>query len=95
MTYPQSNAINGDVVHLLQRFPSNANTCASIYLDTTEDESKSVLHEEDHHQGMARTHKLKDGSIYFFLSHSVIGGQGRLFHTKRGRPHPVISQVCP
>jgi hypothetical protein len=25
---------------------------------------------EDHHQGLARTHKLSDGSIYFFLAHS-------------------------
>jgi hypothetical protein len=27
---------------------------------------------QSHHQGLARTHKLSDGSIYFFLSHSMI-----------------------
>jgi hypothetical protein len=82
MTYPQSHPIVDTPENLLQRIAANQNACTSIYLDTTQDESKSILHETDHHQGLARTHKLSDGSIYYFLSHSVIGGQGKLmqFH---------------
>jgi hypothetical protein len=78
MIYPQSHAILSNPMSLLQNVAANPGACTSIYLDTTKDESKSILNEENHHQGLARTHKLSDGSVYFFLSHSVIGGQGKL-----------------
>ncbi len=43
---------------------------------------------EDHHQGLARTHKLSDGSIYFFLSHSETdtGDQGSLSQYRNAAP---------
>jgi hypothetical protein len=28
---------------------------------------------EDHHQALARSHKLSDGSVYFFLTQSEVG----------------------
>jgi hypothetical protein len=86
MIYPQSHAIISDPVSLLQNMAANPALCTSIYLDTTHAESKSIFHEENHHQGLARTHKLSDGSVYFFLSHSVIGGQGRLMQFRYNGP---------
>ena len=55
MIYPQSHAIISDPATLLQSMAANPGACTSIYLDTTQDESKSILHEKDHHQGLART----------------------------------------
>lgn len=55
---------------------ANASQCASIYLDTQERHSNDSWippwgdEGEDHHQGIARTHRLSDGSVFFFLSHS-------------------------
>jgi hypothetical protein len=86
MIYPQSHAIMSDPMSLLQNMAANPGACTSLYLDTTQDESKSIFHEEDHHQGLARTHKLSDGSVYFFLSHSVIGGQGKLMQFRYNGP---------
>ena len=86
MIYPQSYAIVSDPESLLQNMAANPVACTSIYLDTTQDESKSIFHEENHHQGLARTHKLSDGSVYFFLSHSVIGGQGKIMQFRYSGP---------
>jgi hypothetical protein len=86
MVYPQSHAIMSDPVSLLQSIPPNPSACTSIYLDTTENESKDHLNEECHHQGLARTHKLSDGSVYFFVSHSTIGGQGKLMQFRYTGP---------
>jgi hypothetical protein len=43
---------------------------------------------EDHHQGLARSHKLSDGSVYFFLTHSEVGEgeQGSLSSYRFGGP---------
>jgi hypothetical protein len=86
MIYPQSHAIMSDPVSLLQSIAPSPAACTSIYLDTTQDESKDHLNEENHHQGLARTHKLSDGSVYFFLSHSTIGGQGKLMQFRYTGP---------
>jgi hypothetical protein len=83
MTFPQSNPIKGDISFHLQALAANKKNCASIYLDTTENESSGG---ENHHQGLARTHKLKDGSIYFFLAHSNIGGGGKLMQFRYDGP---------
>jgi hypothetical protein len=40
MIYPQSHAINNDPVSILQNIAANPAACTSIYLDTTEAESK-------------------------------------------------------
>ncbi|MGB7871596.1 MAG: hypothetical protein WBM01_25600 [Mycobacterium sp.] len=89
MIYPQSHAIMSDPASLLQSMAANPGACTSIYLDTTEDEKEGFLGlsgGENHHQGLARTHKLSDGSVYFFLSHSMIGGQGKLMQFRYTGP---------
>ena len=47
---------------------------ASFYLDTVEGMSNDFwsTEGEDHHQGLARLHRLSDGSIHFFLTHSEL-----------------------
>jgi hypothetical protein len=49
-----------------------------LWLDTPESQSGGLGQGENHHQGLARSHKLSNGDIYFFLSHSEIGGTGNL-----------------
>jgi hypothetical protein len=46
------------------------------------------LGRENHHQGLAWSHKLSDGSVYFFLTHSDVddGGQGSLSAYRFGGP---------
>src|ERR1700754_4831201 len=83
MIFPQSNPIKGDISFHLQALAANKGNCASMYLDTTDDESSGG---ENHHQGLARTHKLKDGSIYFFLAHSNIGDKGKLMQFRYHGP---------
>ena len=43
MIYPQSHAIHGDPASLLQNMAANPAACGSIYLDTTQAESKSIF----------------------------------------------------
>ncbi len=84
--YPQSNALDRPVFEALSAF---AHDCVSIFLDDTQNECGGCFdggssccladvccNEEDHHQGIARTPELSDGSIYFFLSHSGVQGRG-------------------
>jgi hypothetical protein len=54
-----------------------AANCTSIYLDTVEGMKKRAgleLSDREHHQGLARTHKHRDGSVTFFLSHAEFDG---------------------
>ena len=84
--YPQSTALRRLVFDELNAFAHN---CVSIFLDDTQGECGGCFdggsscclgdvccNEEDHHQGLARTPALSDGSIYFFLSHSGVQGVG-------------------
>lgn len=79
IVYPQSNALAKPLCHELHAFGD----CVSMFLDTPDaqcggcnDDCCGALgqccKEEDHHQGLARTPALSDGSIYFFLSQSGI-----------------------
>jgi hypothetical protein len=68
--YPQSNPTARDIITELDAVAANQRQCTSCYLDTVQSMSHGG---EDHHQGLARTQKLSDGSIYFFLSHSHVG----------------------
>ncbi len=95
--YPQSNALGRLVFDELNAFAHN---CVSIFLDDTQNECGGCFdggssccladvccNEEDHHQGLARTPELSDGSIYFFLSHSGVqgvGDTGRLMQFRYG-----------
>lgn len=81
--YPQSNATAVPISSALDAVAANSSACTSVYLDTVENMSNDGWFSregDDHHQGLARTHKLSDGAIYFFLSHSELddGDQGML-----------------
>jgi hypothetical protein len=79
--YPQSHATARPIRVELESVAQNMDLCSSIYLDTVRGMSNPFHTEEgDHHQGLARSHKLADGSVYFFLTHSETdeGDQGSL-----------------
>jgi hypothetical protein len=73
--YPQSHATAQPIRDELAALVRNRGRCSSIYLDTVEGMSNNFPYTEgeDHHQGLARSHKLTDGSVYFFLAHSEVG----------------------
>jgi hypothetical protein len=87
--YPQSHATRNGILEDLAAVAALQSACTSFYLDTTDSMSRSRLGDlgdigtsmgEDHHQGLARSHVLSDGSIYWFLSDSRVeqGGHGTL-----------------
>jgi hypothetical protein len=87
--YPQSFATAGTLDDVLDGVVANQETAASLYLDTKEEHSNPLFTEgEDHHQGLARTHRLRDGSISFFLTHSEMddGDQGQLMQFRYDGP---------
>jgi hypothetical protein len=93
--YPQSNTIRRSIRQELRAIEENKDKCASFYLDTLEGHSNPCIFGDplcvegkDHHQGLARTHRLSDGSIYFFLSHSETdtGDKGHLMHFRYSGP---------
>jgi hypothetical protein len=88
--YPQSHATARPVREELAAVAQNKDRCSSIYLDTVEGMSDDFPYTEgaDHHQGLARSHKLADGSVYFFLTHSETddGDQGSLSSYRFGGP---------
>ena len=50
-----------------------------FYLDTVESMSNDgIIHDAEHHQGLARSHILSDGSIAWFLSHAETDSGGSL-----------------
>ena len=71
-SYPQSHPTAYDIRRELEAIAENRRHCASFYLDTVEGMSNDFVSSEgeDHHQGLARTHRLSDDSVCFFLSHS-------------------------
>jgi hypothetical protein len=97
--YPRSNALGAPLLDELAAF---AHGCVSIFLDDSQNECGGCFdggssccladiccNEEDHHQGLARTQQLSDGSIYFFLSHSGVqgpGDTGRIMQFRYGGP---------
>jgi hypothetical protein len=68
--YPQSHATARPIREELAAVAQNKDRCSSIYLDTVEGMSDDFPYTEgaDHHQGLARSHKLADGSVYFSSS---------------------------
>jgi hypothetical protein len=76
--YPQSNALARPLDQELNAF-AHATNCVTFYLDTDQSQScdfPCIAESEDHHQGLARTQELSDGSIYWFLSHSGVDDPG-------------------
>jgi hypothetical protein len=88
--YPRSNQTRRTIVEELHAIAANRDRCSSVYLDTRESHSNDFLSTEgeEHHQGLARTHQLSDGSIYFFLSHSETdsGDKGNLMQFRYSGP---------
>jgi hypothetical protein len=93
--FPQSNPLRGSVREALRAIEENKDKCASFYLDTLAGHSNPCfpadplcVEGKDHHQGLARTHRLSDGSIYFFLSHSETdtGDKGHLMQFRYSGP---------
>src|SRR5438034_3745356 len=82
--YPQSNALIGDIKDALDNVAANRSNCSRFYLDTVESMSSGG---DNHHQALARTHRLSDGSIYFFLAHSDLdSGRGILAQFRYSGP---------
>lgn len=83
--YPGSRYTRAPILDMINGIVANRSNAASMYLDTIENMSSE---EDDHHQGIARTHKLSDGSIYFFLTHSETdsGDQGKIGTYRYGDP---------
>jgi hypothetical protein len=66
---------------------ANSDRCTSCYLDTIQAMSNILwTGDDDHHQGLARTHRLSDGSVYFFLAHSELDGKGSLSQYRYAGP---------
>ncbi len=95
--YPQSNATARSLADELDGLVANRDLCTRFYLDTKREHRNPGwdwgpidLRTEglDHHQGLARTHRLTDGSIYFFLTHSEMdpGEQGQLMQFRYAGP---------
>jgi hypothetical protein len=82
--YPQSHSLAGSIKDALDSIAANRSRCSRFYLDTVESMSSGG---EDHHQGLARTHRLSDGTVYFFLTHSdVDSGRGILAQFRYSGP---------
>jgi hypothetical protein len=82
--YPQSNATQNDIWTELAGLAANQARCTSIFLPTA---SGTAEGGEDHYQGLARSHKLSDGSVHFFLVHSdVDSGHGTLLSYRYDGP---------
>src|SRR5215510_9694821 len=70
--YPRFTPTARPILDELAAVAANRDVCSSIYLDTLESHSHDELpfgidwEGEDHHQGLARTQQLTDGSVVFF-----------------------------
>ena len=78
--YPASNQTSLPVLEALEAVAENKQSCTRFYLDTTESMSNAGIHwsDREHHQGLAQTPKLSDGSITWFLSHAQTDSAGSL-----------------
>ena len=77
--YPSFYPANQPIDQVLEILGSPQRKAVSYYLDTTESMGGgSGRNEKNHAQGLARTPKLSDGSIYAFLTYSEIGATGTL-----------------
>ena len=70
--YPRSRRLARPLMEELNMVAANGPAAVSIYLNTEKQHSNVFgVRGKSHHQGLARTHKLSDGSLYYFLTHSV------------------------
>jgi hypothetical protein len=86
---PQSRATKRPLNEEIAAIAANRPLAVSFYLDTKQEHSRPWPFEgKDHHQGLARTHRLQDGTVYFFLTHSEVGAgeQGQLMQFRYDGP---------
>lgn len=89
LSYPRSIAVDGPLRNVLAALAkSQDKACTSIYLNTLERQNgKQIIHGgENHHQGLARTPRLSDGSVYYFLTQSEIDGHGQIMQFRYNGP---------
>jgi hypothetical protein len=84
--YPASYPTSEPIEVILGDVLANSGACTSIYLDTEFHRGVAGHNEENHAQGLARTHLLSDKSVYFFLSYSGIGGNGTVSQYRYAGP---------
>lgn len=86
--YPRSNPLKDSIQATLSGIVTNKGKASKFYLDTLEEQDHPYLYGEDHHQGLARTQRLSDGSVYFFLTHSKLtrNKKGELMQFLYGGP---------
>jgi hypothetical protein len=75
--YPQSVATRRPIATEIAGLVQHRRSASSIYLEGAADFTNPNFgpipvgtEGSDHHQGLARTHRFTDGSVWFFLSHS-------------------------
>lgn len=85
--YPGSHATADPIDSVLDDLAANRSACTSFYLDTVEAMGRDYIPSLDH-QGLGRTHRLRDGSIWYFLSHVAPkdGAQGSISQYRYGGP---------
>jgi len=83
--YPGSNPTAHNIFAELAGIAANQGNCPSLYLDATQAMSTGG---ENHFQGVARSHKLSDGSIYYFLVRSDLdsGAHGNVLQYRYAGP---------
>jgi hypothetical protein len=94
VTYPAWHATARQIVEELYAVAGQQSNCATIYVDTLEQHSNDDHWPPwgseglDHHQGIARSPILSDGSVYFFVSHSEMdfGDRGNLMQFRYPGP---------
>jgi len=65
---------------VLNSIAANRGNSSRFYLDTVKSMSNDGIHihDQEHHQGLARSHTLSDGSVAWFLSHAENDDQGSI-----------------
>jgi hypothetical protein len=94
VTFPAWHATGRQIIEDLYEIADYPSKCTSMYLDTLEQHSNDDHWPPwgseglDHHQGIARTHRLSDGSVFFFLAHSEMdfGDKGNLMQFRYAGP---------
>jgi hypothetical protein len=77
--YPGSNPTNAPIGRSIEQIAANRKQVSSFYLDTIQQFSRNILHQEDHAQAIARTHVLPNGKVHFFLATSYLEQPGAGF----------------
>jgi hypothetical protein len=94
--YPGSHPTDRPILDVLNALAQKDS--ARFYLDTVESmKNDGIIHDAEHHQGLARSHRLSDGSIAWFLSHAETDSSGSISWYRYSAPTDGehISEVHP